>query len=321
MNEFLKENNPSSSNKNGDEINLHEVYDFLSNNIKTIFFITLVFSILSVIYSLSLPNIYKSESILASSSITSNSNGLAQQYSSIASLAGINIPDSSSSAKIDASIEVIKSLDFFQRFIKKHNLLLEIYAVEGWDDENNELIVNPDYYDVKKNEWVYDGKFSVDGVPSIQSAHEKFHNDFKVQKDINSGFVYISFEHYSPYVAKKILDLIIEEINLKTKEEDLDVANKLTEYLQKELEKTQIKDIRLLLSNLMEKQLETIALANAKTSYLYKVLSNPIAPERKEKPQRSVIVVFSSFLGLLLGLAYSLIVNSSFFRDKRPQNL
>ena len=103
---------------------------FWSSKLK-IFLITSFFVISSIIYSLSLPNIYQSNAVLApTSSSNSNLSSLASQYSGMASLAGISIPSSSEVDKVAMAIEVIKSLSFFEVFVPKYDIYFALQATK-----------------------------------------------------------------------------------------------------------------------------------------------------------------------------------------------
>ena len=74
------------------------------------------------------------------------------------------------------------------------------------------LVINPEIYNVKEK-WVSESSFARNGKPSIQSAHRDFIYNLSIDIDKKTQFVHISFQHFSPYVAKKVLDNILFEIN------------------------------------------------------------------------------------------------------------
>jgi uncharacterized protein involved in exopolysaccharide biosynthesis len=88
-----------------DEIDLKELFNVLWTAKKLIILITAIFAIGSVVYSLSLNNHYKSESLLMARSASENQ-GLSQ-YSSLAAMAGMSLP-SSGEEKTAQTIELIK---------------------------------------------------------------------------------------------------------------------------------------------------------------------------------------------------------------------
>jgi uncharacterized protein involved in exopolysaccharide biosynthesis len=56
-------------------------------------------------------------------------------------------------------------------------------------------------------------------------------------------------------------------------------------------------------------------LAKVSSEYLFKTLDPAVVPERKIKPKRSLIVIFTTFFGFLLAIALVLI-RSSIGRQK-----
>ena len=170
----------------------------------------------------------------------------------------------------------------------------------GWDASKNKLIINPELYDTKLDKWVSDQSFAVNGKPSIQTAHRDFLRQLSVNVDKKTRFIYISIEHFSPYVAKKILDLILIEINEMIRDEDIRVAKDSIAFLTKESLNTQLNEVRSGINDLIEKQIETIAFANASPEYLVKTLSPPYVPELKALPDRKLIVIISLIIGFIL---------------------
>ena len=125
--------------------------------------------------------------------------------------------------------------------------------------------------------------------------------------DIKTGFIHISLMHYSPYLAKDLLDLIILEINEMTQNEDIIFAKNSIKSLEAEYLKIQITDVRAGINRLIEKQLETIAVAKASPEYLFKILSSPNSPEIKSSPDRKLIVIISFIISFSLSSIFFLI--------------
>ena len=89
-------NNNFDSNKlTDDEIDFGEIFNILLLQKWFILSVTTLFAVCSVIYSINLPNIYQSKSLL---SPTDQNNGVSQamkSYGGIASIAGIDLSQSS----------------------------------------------------------------------------------------------------------------------------------------------------------------------------------------------------------------------------------
>ena len=174
--------------------------------------VTSFFSIIGVLYSLYLPNIYESRALLAPSAPTNQPNIL-QGYGGLANLAGIDIPEGSESNDAQA-IEKIKSLSFFETDFLPYIFLPDLMAYKIWNSATNEPIYDRKKYDEDKDLWVRKFSFPQKQIPSAQESFDKFitkHLDINVDKKNN--FVTVTIKHQSPYIAEKWTRLLIDQIN------------------------------------------------------------------------------------------------------------
>lgn len=301
MNEINKNNFQS------DEIHLRELVSVLiKNKLKIILFTTLA-SISGVFLSLSIEDKYTSRSILAPAENNIDISKTVNQYSTAARALGVTMPASGSYDKVTRSIEIIKSLQFFENFVDKHNLMIPLVAAKGWDKSTNTLIIDKDIYDVLNEKWVSEIRFAVNGKPSIQSAHRLFLKNFSIEMDRKTGLIHLSYIHYSSFFAQEVLNLLISDINEITRNEDISKARTSIKFLEKEIISTQLTEIKSDLNSLVKKHIEIIVLANASPEYLFKILSGASAPEIKSGPNRPLICIISFFIGFSLISLYVLI--------------
>jgi capsular polysaccharide biosynthesis protein len=296
---------------NDDEIDFLNLIKPLWKKKLLILLLTVFSGLVSYMYSLTIVNTYKSEAILIpSKNIINNSNQTNSSFSGLASFAGIKLQNSSSSNQVLIGLEIMKSLNFYEQFLINNDLYIELQAANGWSKKNNELILNSNLYDVNQKKWISKGEFSVNGRPSLQSTHSSFLKKFQISNDSQSGLIKLSFEHYSPYKAQIILNKLIKDINTITKEDDIDTAYKAISFLEAELEKSNLNDLRIGINNLIQKQIEKIALANSSPEYLFQILSGPHFPESKTSPNRSYIVMISMLISFLATSISILFFNS-----------
>ena len=104
----------------------------------------------------------------------------------------------------------MRSLNFFEQLSKNHNLFFSLMAVEGWDKKNNILKINDEIYDENKKQWLSKLSSSINGKPSLQTAHREFLKRFSASKQIDTGFVRVSFIHYSPFESERFVNAIIQ---------------------------------------------------------------------------------------------------------------
>ena len=298
------------------EVDFAELIGVLWNKKKLIFLVTMAFSIIGVIYSLSLPNIYSSSAVLASNKTNSMSSNL-NQYAGLASMAGISIPSSGEVDDVALGIEVMKSYKFFEDFVIKNEILLPLIASKKWDASTNQIIFDKNIYDSDKKKWVSESKYAIDGKLSIQFAHRHFiENQFNISRDNDTDFVTISFRHHSPFFAKRIIDLLIYEMNEQKRNDDITIALKSISFLEEEIQQSQLSEVKSGLNNLIQKQIEQVVLAKVTQEYLFKTASPAFASEKKSAPSRALICIIFFIFGFFFSALYATLHHYNFFSLK-----
>lgn len=255
-------------------------------------------AVLSVLYSLSLANVYKSEALLTPATEKSGLN-IPGQLGGLAAMAGLNLGGSSSTDNTALGLELIKSRDFIGHFVDRHNLLVPLMASSGWDRDSNSLLYDDELYDVQSKTWVREVKLPFKAEPSLLEAHEAFMENFSINQDKLTKMIKVSLEHYSPELAAQWLSLLVKDINEEIRQRDLREAERSIVYLNKQIEETKIADVRATLFSLVEEQMKTKMLANVRSEYVFKTIDPPVVPEMKAKPLRALIVVASIMFGFM----------------------
>ena len=297
------------SNHINDEIPINDIFNLLLDNKKKISLVTIIFAIFSVTLSLSLPNIYKSSSLLSVVN-DSSSNGissLASQYGGIASMAGIALPSSSGEDKSSLVIQTLLSRDFLKNLIKNNNILPQLIAAKKYNTDTKETIYDEKVYSSEKGAWIRKPQKNKEIVPSYLEAHEAYLDIISISKDKLTGFITVSVDHVSPDFAYSFLSLIINELNISLRDRDIKEATDSVAYLRDKLVTTQEKDIQYSLNELIKIQLEKLMLANVRTSYIINPIDSPYVPENKSSPKRAVICIVITIIGFFMSCLYILI--------------
>ena len=293
-----------------DEIDLRELFGIIWQGKWWIIAITFVFAVGSVIYSLSLPNIYKSEATLAPTEEASGG-GLSQmagQLGGLASLAGVNLGGGNTD-KTTIALEILKSRAFIKGFVEKYDILPELMAVEEWN-RGSGVVFNNELYNPDTKEWVREVEPPKQPEPSSWEYVKVFRESvLEVSKDDTTGLVTIAVNHQSPEVAEQWVVWLIEEINNHMRERDIQEAQRSLEYLDKELQSTSLSDMQQVFYQLIEKQTQTIMLANVRPEYIFQTLDPAVVPEQKAKPSRALICIIGTFLGGFLSGGFVLVRN------------
>ena len=291
-----------------DEIDLRELFSALWSGKLTIIIATVMAAVIAVSYALFLPNIYKAEALLSPvSSDGSGIGGLASKFGGLASLAGVSLGGGGSGDKTTLGIEVMQSRQFFAQFSQENNVLVPLMAAKGWNSSDNTLVIDPEVFDSATNTWVRQPNPPRQSQPSIQESHEAFKKLISVAQDKETGFVTLSVEHFSPYVAKQWVDALVQAINITIREQDVAKAERSISYLQQQIATTQLAELQTGLFELIQSQTETIMLANASPEYLFQTIDPAVVPELKAKPKRALICVLGTMLGGMLGVLIVLV--------------
>jgi uncharacterized protein involved in exopolysaccharide biosynthesis len=297
-----------------DEIDLKELWNAIWQGKLLVIFITTIFSIASVFYALSLPNMYTSEASLApAEEQSSNLGGMASQLGGLASLAGVDLLGGGKTDKTAFALEIMQSRAFVFDFIKKYNITADLMAVKDWDLDSNELVYNESLYDPKTKKWLRKVNVPLKPKPSLQESYKQFQNIVTIEPSNTNSIITISIEHYSPYIAKQWVGWLVDSINQTMKQRDLKEAENSIKYLNSQLEKTRVSGLQEILYQLIEEQTKTIMFANVRDEYVLKTIDPALVSELKSGPKRSLICV----VGFLLGGIFSvLIVLISYFNKK-----
>jgi LPS O-antigen subunit length determinant protein (WzzB/FepE family) len=291
-----------------DEIDIREIFISLFKRKKLILLITSIISISTVIYSLNLPDIYTSKSRLVPTapedSLTSKLGGLA----SFGSLAGVSL-SSDSVSKSHEAIERMKSFEFFSSYFLPNIRLEDLMAVKKWIPSKNIIIYDKKLFDESSGKWVRDISYSKRPIPSDQQAYKFYQDIFTINEDSKSLFITVSIKHQSPYIAKDWLDLIIHQINESMLSKDAEQAKKSIAYLSDTAQTTNIQSLKEIISNLLEKEMQTLMLTASNEDYIFSIIDSPLVPEIKSGPSRSVICFLGTIFGFIIAILIAFLLD------------
>lgn len=300
--------NDQLNNIYDDEIDLSELFHVLWDKIFYIGAITSIFSLISIIYALMLPNIYQSKATLMAVEQSSGMSGMVGRYSGMASLAGISL-ESKSGSKDQEAIARIKSFDFFSNNFLPNIKLENLMAVKKWNQASNTLTYDANDFNTESRQWLRKAKPPRSNVPTSQEAYEEFIEIMSVNKDKKTLLVTLSVEHKSPFIAQQWVEIMINQIDQVMRDQDRQTATKSIEYLNSLAPTVFNEDIKKALSALQQEQMKRLMMVEANDNYVFKVLDSPIAPELKSQPKRSLIVIWGTILGMVLSALGVLVFN------------
>ena len=296
-----------------DEIDLRELFYVLFEGKWIIVSLTAFVSIVGVIYSLLLPNIYESKTMLVPVNSSSGISGALGSYSGLAGLAGISLPSGGDEGNSAKAIQKISSLSFFENNILTNIYLPDLMAVKSWNSKTNTLTFDDSIYDTNSNTWIRDYSYPKQQIPSAQESFEVFKTENLIlSEDKKSGFITLSIKHQSPFVAKQWAELVVNEVNAFYRQKDKSESEKAVSYLNQQISITSLSEIKQVIAQLLQEETKKLTLIEANQYYVFDYIDPPAVMEKKSEPKRALICILSALLGGMLSILLVLIRHYAF---------
>jgi len=291
-----------------DEIDLRELFYVLLEGKWIIVSLTAFISIIGVIYSLLLPNIYESKAMLVPVNSSSGISGALGSYSGLAGLAGISLPSGGDEGNSAKAIQKISSLSFFENNILTNIYLPDLMAFKSWNSKTNTVAFDDSIYDTNSNTWIRDFSYPQQQIPSAQESFEVFKTEhLSLSEDNKSGFITLSIKHQSPFIAKQWAELVLNEVNAFYRQKDKSESEKAVSYLNQQISITGLSEIKQVIAQLLQEETKKLTLIEANQYYVFDYIDPPAVMEQKSEPKRALIFILSALLGGMLSILLVLI--------------
>lgn len=298
-----------------DQIDIQKLFNLLFDGKWIIISTTSLFSIIGVIYSLLLPNIFESKAILTPVQPSSAISGALKGYGGLAGLAGISIPSVDDDGNSAKAIKKIGSLSFFENNIMTNIHLPDLMALKSWNSQENTLEYDQSLYDSNKNIWIREYSYPQKQIPTAQESFKIFiEGHLGLIEDKKSGFIELSIKHQSPFIAKQWTELVVDEINSFYREKDKIESEKAVIYLNQQISMNALSEIEQVLAELLQEEIKKLTLIEANQFYVFDYIDPPAVMEIKSEPKRAFICILSALIGGLLGIL--IVILRNFFFSK-----
>ena len=291
---------------NEDEIDLKKLLDVIWSGKWVIIALTISSSIIAVLYSISLPNVYKSEALLSPVVSEAAPSGAMNNMGGLASLAGLNlqIQPAGNSTK---ALKKLRTLSFYEDNILPNIFLPDLMALKSWDSKNNKIIYDKNIYNHETKAW--------SKLPSSQKSYKDFKRILAFTQDYETGFITISIRHQSPYIAQEWTNLIVNQLNDFFRSNDKREAQAAMDFLNTQMAQTSYTEIKQVIAQLLQNKMQQLTLIEANDFYVFSYLDPPKVMEEKIEPNRKSISTLGAVLGGLLGIL--IVVVREFFSIKK----
>ena len=259
----------------GEEIDLLEYWRIIWKRRWLIIGIAFAAAVLAAGYSLTLPNIYRAEVLLAPVTEDGRKGGGLSALgglSGLASLAGVSVPGG---GNVEENLAVLKSREFLWKFIKDQKLTPVLFE-DAWDAD--------------KKTWKENDSES---QPSQWDAYRALIAIMNISQSKKSNLITVAVEWSEPEIAAEWANRLIIRLNTYLRQLAIERSAAHLGYLHEDLAPTQVADMRQTLFDLISQEQKKAMLANTQEQFAFQVLDAAVAPDKKTKPRRSLIVILA----------------------------
>lgn len=272
-----------------DEIDLLELWRTLLANKRLILTATFTAAFLAACISLLMQNVYRAEVLLAPVSTDgSKGGGLASALGGLgglASMAGISIGGGGST---EENLAVLKSREFLWKFVQDKHLMPILFKDE-WDEGTKSWKES----DPKKQ-------------PGQMDVHRLFNTDglLGVDKDKKTELITVAIEWTDAEQATAWTNDLVASLNQYLSQQAIARSENNLKYLNEELMRTPIEEMRKTLYDLIANEQKSAMLANTQKEFAFKVLDPAVVPDKKIKPKRSLIVILAAMVAGFMAVLF-----------------
>ena len=279
-----------------DEIDLKELFNTIWNNKFQIAIFTFVVTSLTIVYTLSIPNSYKSTTSLVPHAQAKSSLG---GLGALAGMAGIDIGGGGGVDAVTSFTTILNDFSFQNRVIQKYDLSKKLIPNEknlvfalGYDGIYNIFHSKSTEKDERsKEEIVYD-------------SYKTIKNIIKISSDKKSGVITLSVESIDRFLAKELVDIYLVELTTHLRTIEMQDVDKQIKYYNAELENTDELSMKDQLGKLATGLVQKKVLSMANEFYNVKQMTKSQVAyiKEKSKPKRGLIVVVSFVTSIILAI-------------------
>ena len=292
----MVENQNSTKYIEEDEIDLKEFFNIILKYKFKIAIFVFVSTILTLIYTLSIPNSYKSEIVLSPQESQKSIGG---GLSSLASLAGVNLGGTSSKDPFVMMETTLNDYSFNEKIIKKYNL---VETLENKENLVFALGIDSIYYMFNSKDENQDDKRSED--EKIFSTINTIKSILTISNNKISSLITLKAEIEDRFLAKELVDIYLKEIIDKIKLEDMKEIDAQIKYYNKELSSTYDVSLKEQLSKSLSGLYQKKVFSQSNDYYFVSKLvdSRVSYIKEKTKPTRAFILVVSFVTSIILAI-------------------
>ena len=284
-----------------DEIDLRELWQTILKGKKIIAMITVSIVVLTLIYALKLPNVYKSESILIPTAQEGGSSlgGLG----GLAAMAGVSIGGGGSMTPDVAFNTLLNDYEFMKAFVV-NNKIVEHYKDENVDKNYVFALGFRGVYDFFKSSPSAEEDVEADVENDIFNTVKMIKGNFSISSDKKTALITVSYSDSDRTYPPFIINAFLRDASKYLVENNLRIIDNKLNYFSKEMRSVESFELRQSLSSMISSIVQEKVMMKSKVYYQCDVLTTPSVSyiRDKTKPKRGLIMVVSFITSIILGI-------------------
>lgn len=282
-----------------DEIDLRELWNTILKGKKIITIIVVIITTFTLVYSLKLPNVYKSEAILIPT--TEDSGMSLGGLGGLAAMAGVNIGGGGSMTPDTAFNSLLNNYEFMKKFVTDNKI------VEHYSDVN----VDENYVFALGFRGVYnlfnsskDADESIDYEESVFNIIKEIRTSFSISSDKKTSLISVSYSDSDRTYPPLIIGAFLRDASKYLVDNNLRIIDNKLKYFSNEMKSADGFELRQSLSGMISKIMQEKVMMKSKVYYQCDVLAEPSSSyiKDKTKPKRGLIVIVSFITSIILGV-------------------
>ena len=264
------------------DVGLLEIFRFFLRHPWMTFGVSITFGFLAIGMSFLITPVYRAEILLVPADVPGGGAvSLPQSLSGLGALGGFGLLTNMQVSQKNEALAMLRSRAFVSGFIDANDGLAVLY---------------PNSWDAEAGGWTA----SADQAPSDQDVYIYFTQSvLGVSEDENLGTITIAIELNDRFLVAQWANNIVNMLNERFRSRVSAEAQRSIDYLNEELGKASLVELRRVIHSLIEGQIETIMLTNVRKEFVFRVIDPAIVQDddRYVSPRRALI----AFIGLLFG--------------------
>lgn len=262
-----------------DEISLTELWAIAWRGKYVIVGVAVGFAVLAVVYALLAQKWYRAEVVLSPAEEQSTL-PLGGTLGGIAALAGLRV----GGGNVIEAVATLKSRQFAREFIEE-NSFVTVFFAKDWDPEAGRWTLQD------PEEW-----------PDVWDAVDYFQNELlSVAEDRQTGLVTLAVTWTDPVQAAAWADELASRVNNTLRERALRLSTANVEYLQSELGKADVVEMRQTTAKLLEAELQKLMLARGNEEFAFRIIDPAAVPREPSWPRPAFLLIVGILFGGLMG--------------------